>query len=85
MNLTVEYGDQVTDRTNRSQEVKSPDDYATALLNLTRGGRTVMRARNDRRYNVKLRQVMDAQVVETAGPYGTRVTCRLQIAILSDV
>lgn len=83
LTLDLEYGDGVLDHNNHADETKSPDDYTTALLNLTRGGRTVIRDPLGNRYSFKIRQVLDLQeTFGTSGPYGKTVRARIVGAVL---
>lgn len=86
--LPVEYGDGVldlynTDETNAGD--RSPDAVTQMLLDLTQSDRTILRDPHDKRWEVKLEQVLDKNETLTGStPYGKRVAARLEITVLSE-
>jgi hypothetical protein len=80
--VLIEYGDGVVNRENHVPESIDPAAITAGLVALTNSGRTTMRDPYDGMLSVKLRQVYDVEETVTNGPFGRRVTARLQIALL---
>lgn len=75
LTLTVEYP---------TEDGWDPEQIKTYLKDLTESTRTTLRMPNDRRYTVKLRQVLDS--TETLAPdsqYGKVIQTRVQLAVLA--
>lgn len=83
-NLTVEYGDGVTNRENGIDETRSPDAI-TALVQGVIGQQTQIRDARDRRRSVRLRQFFQRESTLTSGTYGMRVRASLRLDDLGAV
>jgi hypothetical protein len=81
--VSVQYGDGVPNLNGGLDAERSPDDISIQLKLLADGQQTVLRDRDDRRYNVALRQAADGQVEYVDGGFwGKRVVKHLQVQVL---
>jgi hypothetical protein len=85
--LDVEYGPGVIQLTggdwgNRGISVQQQTD---ALLEVCRGGRTILRDRSDRRWSVKVKHALPRVRQMTNGVYGERMQARLVVANLGQL
>lgn len=80
----AEYGPGVVSLSNMDWANRglSVDAQTDALLALCRGGRTVLRDRQDRRRTVKVKHALPRKTTLIDGPYGKRMTVRLTLADL---
>lgn len=84
--IDVEYGDGVTDMYGVGERDFAPDDITALLLALIdAGGRTTLRDRQDRRWTVRVEQVLDREEKLGDGPWGKSVKARLEVDVIAAV
>jgi len=84
--IDVEYGDGVSDLSGHVDETFSPDTTTSLIETLiAAGGRTTMRDRQDRRWTIRLEQVLAREETLASGTYGKTVKARLEVDVLAAV
>lgn len=82
--LGIEYGDGVPNIAGAEDQEIAPDDKTAVLKLLTEAGRVTLRDRQDQRWTVKFRQVLDGgEELIDGGFWKKRVSRKLQVAVLA--
>ena len=84
--IPVAYGDGVLTRSNAELLPELDPDTITGYLEaLTRFGRTTLRDRQDKRWTVKLEQVLDRDERLAGGRWGKTVRAQLEVTVLAQL
>jgi hypothetical protein len=82
----AEYGDAVVGLGSGPwpAQGRSVEDTTAQLIAMAQGGRMVMRDRQDQRWSVKVKHLLERETRMTEGPFGKTVKVRITVAILGD-
>ncbi len=83
--LDVELGDGIWRLDNNQDDTFSPEQRIAQIKAMTETGKITLRLRDNSRWTVKLRQVMDIEHHYGEGTYGQRVRARIQVALLAQL
>jgi hypothetical protein len=81
--IAVEYGAGILDLGD-AEDIREPDDVTNAILALTRSGPTVLRDRRDKRWRVKLEQVLDRTETLHESSGGKTVRASIEVTVIAE-